>query len=145
VHKESNVKAIAQFMDDNSSSMRDFLNYVCTKFEDHTGNRPHHYDDAIPDSRLQVMHSIHRQHSRRRDLEREAVGSLPHLIDIPQQLAILASLLAAHCQKFDPDSFNKRGVVITDSSLQRLATLTWQALAIRDHAFRLMGQVIRRL
>lgn len=144
VHKDSHGKEFALFHEDNSPQMRDFLNTVCTPTpDDRIGNRFRRQDDAIPDSRLQVMQSIHRQHARRSDLEREAMGSLPYLIDVPHQLAILASLLAGHCKKIEPETFNKRGIPLTAASLQQLATLTWQGLTVRDHAFRLMAQGIK--
>lgn len=141
VHKDNNRIEISRFIDDNSDSMRDFLNLICIPDSDfHAGSRLKRYHEAIPDSRLQIMHSILRQRSRRSDLEREAVGSLPYLTDVPQQLAILASLLAGHCQKFDLETFNKRGVPLTGSSLQRLAILTWQALTVRERAFHVIVQ-----
>jgi len=133
IQKDSNVKLVTNFMEDNVPAMRDFLTLVSTPKQDRAPvNRYPKGRDNTQDTRLQVMQSIHRQCSMLPSLAREAVTSASHHVDVPRQLAILASLIVDHCQKLDPDSFTKRGNDINPQSLKRLATLAWHALRLRE-------------
>ena len=119
--------------------MRDFLSFVSTQPPE---DRRTNHARGMPDSgndKLLIMHSIHRQEKCLTLLDREATGSLPFLIDAPQKMAIVASIISEYCKKLDPELFNKRGVPLTPVSLQNLANLAWQAHAIRDRTLQSVG------
>lgn len=121
------------FLDDNISAMRDYLNLISTpKPEDtitllqRSGSQEHTHDHEL--GKL-----IARQERVPGNIvEREASGFLPFLIDVPKNIALIASGIAEHCKKLNRESFDKRGVTLSAESLQRLANLSWQALLIRD-------------
>jgi hypothetical protein len=144
IQKDNNVKLVANFMEDNVPAMRDFLTLVSSPKQDRVPvNRFPKGRDNTQDTRLQVMQAIHRQRSTLPTLAREAVMSASHHVDIPRQLAVIASLIADHCQKLDPDSFTKRGNDISPQSLKRLATLSWHALRLREETLQSIIRSIR--
>lgn len=124
------MRGVEDFLKDNHQSMMDYIAIVSTPLSDGTilngrDARTRHY-------RLHIANALRQRTKLMTSLDREAVPMLPHLIDIPKQLAIIVSAvvrnsreLVGHPQTCEDavDAFHSKCFEVEEEALSRASRL----------------------
>ncbi|KAL1719474.1 GTPase activating protein [Schizophyllum commune] len=97
VQKEEFMRGVKDFLSDSRPAMIDYLLVVSAAPDESYGP-----STSSPErhARLNIMHCLRTRGAHMSVLQREAIPILPHLLDIPRHLAIIASSVVRHSREF---------------------------------------------
>lgn len=133
VQKEEFMRGIKDFMRQSLPAMIDYIVVVSTPLPERRGFPP---ATAEKHDRLQAINSLRERSPIMPTLHREAIPLLPHLLDVPKHLAILASIVVRNHHK------PRAGAERAPDSL--LPDFVRQCFEVEEQALQCVSRLARR-
>jgi hypothetical protein len=99
VQKEEFMRGVKNFLQENLPAMLDYIFVVSTSSEAASAAAAAS-GTAKNEQRSSIIGSLRRRSGSLPDLEREAIPSLPHLIDLPKHLAVISSAVIRNGKEY---------------------------------------------
>jgi hypothetical protein len=92
------MRGVKNFLQENLPAMLDYIFIVSTSSE--TSSVSAAANPTAKNERSSIINSLRRRSASLPDLEREAIPSLPHLIDLPKHLAVISSAVIRNGKEY---------------------------------------------
>ncbi|EAU93112.2 GTPase activating protein [Coprinopsis cinerea okayama7 len=93
--KEAFMRGIKDFLANSLSAMVDYIAAVSGPIDEHQAN---HSNREHRHGRLRIANGLRERRATMAVLDREAIPTLPHLLDVPRHLAVITSAVIRSCR-----------------------------------------------
>jgi len=136
------LRKAKDFITTELQAMTDYLLAVSTQKSELRSRFPPDLDAAQTD-RLHIMQSMNRQLSVLHQLHRESIPQWPYMIDVPQQLALITSLIVRNCKNIDGNVISNISGPASSNTLAGIGEFVCQCLDIETLALQQVNNVAR--
>jgi len=136
VQKEEFMRGVKDFLKESLHGMVDYILVVSTPAA-HTSNTGMVSDRH---DRLSIVNALRNRTASMTTLDREAIPVLPHLLDIPKNLAIIASAVIRNSR-----DFHSKSEASADPADRKLAEICSKCLEVEEQALQRVSQLAARI